>query len=114
MRIDTTTTGIHDLTVAEATSLRALCEGMLRGPVSLDHPLFVRWATECVPHRSSDLTMLTIAFLPRALHALLVHAESDRCLAVASRSALVRGATCQRKKGHRGFHENSQAVWAED
>ncbi len=47
----------------------------LRGPVSLDHPLFVQWATECFPHRSSDLTMLTIAFLPRALHALLVHAE---------------------------------------
>lgn len=81
MKVDPTTGTISDLSDDEAASLRDLCERMLRGAVSLDHPLFAAWADvmnpECRP-----AAMLSIAFLPQALHALLVQAETapdDSC-----------------------------------
>jgi len=77
MRINPITTGISHLTDDEAAALRDLCEAMLRGPVSLDHPLFMQWARECFPHRLHDRTMLTLGFLPRALYALLQRAEGQ-------------------------------------
>lgn len=75
MKVDPITTAISDLTDAEATDLRDLCERMINGPVPLDHPLFSQWVAECFPHRSrvAPPTLFTVAFLPRALHALLAH-----------------------------------------
>lgn len=75
MRVDTDTS-IHDLTDAEAADLRALCEAMSRGPVALDHPLFVAWADVACPTHSQPAALLSIAFLPRALHALLRRADN--------------------------------------
>jgi hypothetical protein len=77
MRIDPKDTSIHDLTPKEAADLRDLCERMLKGPVALDHPLFVQWAEDFMPGsiEKGRGSLLTTAFLPRALHALLVRAE---------------------------------------
>jgi hypothetical protein len=80
MRIDLISTAIVDLSDDEAVSLRALCEKMLHGATSLDHPLFQQWVAENYPSRSAAAppTLFAVAFLPRALHALLVREESLR------------------------------------
>jgi hypothetical protein len=78
MRIDPTDTSIHDLTPKEARELRALCQTMLSGATDLTHPLFVQWAHAARERESAWTTpaaLLTVAFLPRALYALLLRAE---------------------------------------
>jgi hypothetical protein len=75
MRIDTTTTDIHDLTDSEAVELRALCERMSRGPVSAEG-LFLQWAEIVCPTHSTPMSLLQVAFLPRALYALLRREEA--------------------------------------
>lgn len=77
MKVDPATTAIYDLTDDEAASLRSLCEGMLRGPVPLDHPLFVQWATAAFSGAAPAVLVLA-AFLPRTLHALLVREEAAK------------------------------------
>lgn len=88
MRVDPDTS-IHDLTDTEAADLRALCEVMLRGPVSLDHPLFVRWAQTVRSSPTAPAALLSVAFLPRALHALLRRAHEDGRAALAREQAAV-------------------------
>ena len=76
MRINPTDTSIHDLTADEAASLRDVCERMLCGPVDLTHPMIAQWAASCGFDERQSLLAATEAFLPRALHALLLRAES--------------------------------------
>lgn len=94
MRTESTDGSIHDLTDAEAAALRDLCERMLKGPVDLTHPLYVQWADAC--NVDADRRLLaTVAFLPRALHALLVReraacvAEIDKEIATVKATALL-------------------------
>jgi hypothetical protein len=95
MRIESTDTSIHDLTATEATDLRALCERMLRGPVDYSHPLLVAWCEGCGFEERQRTLAISTAFLPRALHALLIReraaclAEIDREIATAKASTLL-------------------------
>ena len=77
---------IDYLTNEEASSLRALCESMLQGATDLTHPLFVQWVDATHPTHSVPATLLTVAFLPRALYALLRRAESISALEKRRRS----------------------------
>jgi hypothetical protein len=76
MRIDHATAEIHDLTDSEAVELRALCERMSRGPIALDHPLIVQWATACGFGDSQLLLAACTAFPQKALYALLRREEA--------------------------------------
>ncbi len=52
---------------------------MLSGATDLTHPLFVQWAHAARERESAWTTpaaLLTVAFLPRALYALLIRAEA--------------------------------------
>lgn len=95
MRIDPNDTSIHDLTDAEATDLRALCERMLLGPVDYSHPLLVTWCEGCGFDARQRTLAVSTAFLPRALHSLLIReraaciAEIDREIATATKSSLL-------------------------
>ncbi len=76
MRVDPDTS-IHDLTDTEAADLRALCESMIDGRVTLvqPHPLFRAWADVVDPERHDGEASAAAAFLPRALFALLRRAD---------------------------------------
>ena len=53
--------------------MRALSGAMLSGTADLAHPMFVSWAATCCPNTQPLISAL--AFLPRALYALLLRAE---------------------------------------
>lgn len=82
MRVDADTS-IHDLTDAEATDLRALCEATLgnkpAGPAPTGRSLFLAWAdVVCPEHEIVGATgRMRDMFLPRALHALLRRADKQ-------------------------------------
>lgn len=78
MRTDPTDLSIHDLTDDEATALREVCERIFRGPVEITQPLFVQWAEACGLDDRQRLFVMVASFLPRALHALLLRADSER------------------------------------